>query len=177
MWDPPSRLFFLLNSYEVFLFVGFDSCIACLELHNIVLLLQQYLFSTATVNIAPRNLQEMDLKGESRIRLIKIKIIARWRKPTLQQWHVTITSLLVSIIVQLPKSMDHWSLSTTSNSQSSSPSLLLLFNPDRYAEIVNVILGDGSVRKGQVLEIAGKKAVVQVIISQCSWLSNIPSSS
>jgi vacuolar-type H+-ATPase subunit B/Vma2 len=32
----------------------------------------------------------------------------------------------------------------------------------RYAEIVNVRLGDGSVRKGQVLEIAGKRAVVQV---------------
>ena len=34
--------------------------------------------------------------------------------------------------------------------------------PYRYAEIVNVRLGDGSVRKGQVLEIAGKRAVVQV---------------
>ena len=32
----------------------------------------------------------------------------------------------------------------------------------KYAEIVNVCLGDGSVRKGQVLEIAGKRAVVQV---------------
>jgi hypothetical protein len=32
----------------------------------------------------------------------------------------------------------------------------------RYAEIVNVRLGDGSMRKGQVLEIAGKRAVVQV---------------
>jgi vacuolar-type H+-ATPase subunit B/Vma2 len=32
----------------------------------------------------------------------------------------------------------------------------------KYAEIVNVRLGDGSVRKGQVLEICGKKAVVQV---------------
>ena len=28
----------------------------------------------------------------------------------------------------------------------------------KYAEIVNVCLGDGSVRKGQVLEIAGKRA-------------------
>jgi vacuolar-type H+-ATPase subunit B/Vma2 len=37
---------------------------------------------------------------------------------------------------------------------------LLLY---RYAEIVNVKLGDGSTRKGQVLEIAGKRAVVQVI--------------
>jgi len=33
---------------------------------------------------------------------------------------------------------------------------------NRYAEIVNVKLGDGSMRKGQVLEIAGKRAVVQV---------------
>jgi vacuolar-type H+-ATPase subunit B/Vma2 len=32
----------------------------------------------------------------------------------------------------------------------------------RYAEIVNVKLGDGTERKGQVLEIAGKRAVVQV---------------
>lgn len=32
----------------------------------------------------------------------------------------------------------------------------------KYAEIVNVKLGDGSVRKGQVLEIAGKRAVVQI---------------
>ena len=33
----------------------------------------------------------------------------------------------------------------------------------KYAEIVNVCLSDGSIRKGQVLEIAGKRAVVQVI--------------
>ena len=32
----------------------------------------------------------------------------------------------------------------------------------KYAEIVNVKLGDGSVRKGQVLEINGKRAIVQV---------------
>jgi len=32
----------------------------------------------------------------------------------------------------------------------------------RYAEIVNLTLGDGTVRKGQILEVAGKKAVVQV---------------
>lgn len=30
----------------------------------------------------------------------------------------------------------------------------------KYAEIVNVVLGDGSIRKGQVLEINGKRAVV-----------------
>jgi len=32
----------------------------------------------------------------------------------------------------------------------------------KYAEIVNVRLGDGTMRKGQVLEIAGKRAVVQI---------------
>jgi V-type H+-transporting ATPase subunit B len=32
----------------------------------------------------------------------------------------------------------------------------------RYAEIVNLTLADGSKRRGQVLEVAGKKAVVQV---------------
>ena len=32
----------------------------------------------------------------------------------------------------------------------------------KFAEIVNVCLSDGTVRKGQVLEIAGKRAVVQV---------------
>ncbi|EDR22227.1 vacuolar ATP synthase subunit B, putative [Entamoeba dispar SAW760] len=32
----------------------------------------------------------------------------------------------------------------------------------KYSEIVNIKLGDGSVRKGQVLEVTGNKAVVQV---------------
>jgi len=32
----------------------------------------------------------------------------------------------------------------------------------KYAEIVNVRLSDGSVRRGQVLEIKGKQAVVQI---------------
>lgn len=32
----------------------------------------------------------------------------------------------------------------------------------KFAEIVNVCLSDGTVRKGQVLEISGKRAVVQV---------------
>lgn len=32
----------------------------------------------------------------------------------------------------------------------------------RYAEIVNLTLADGSKRRGQVLEVSGKKAVVQV---------------
>jgi V-type H+-transporting ATPase subunit B len=40
--------------------------------------------------------------------------------------------------------------------------------PLRYAEIVNVKLGNGQVRKGQVLEIAGKKAVVQVSRKQAN---------
>jgi len=30
----------------------------------------------------------------------------------------------------------------------------------KYAEIVNVVLADGTKRKGQVLEIVGKRAVV-----------------
>jgi hypothetical protein len=34
-------------------------------------------------------------------------------------------------------------------------------NP-RFAEIVNVTLGNGEVRSGQVLEVAGNKAVVQI---------------
>lgn len=34
----------------------------------------------------------------------------------------------------------------------------------KFAEIVNVCLSDGTVRKGQVLEISGKRAVVQVCI-------------
>lgn len=32
----------------------------------------------------------------------------------------------------------------------------------KYAEIVNITLGNGEVRQGQVLEISGSKAVVQV---------------
>lgn len=42
-------------------------------------------------------------------------------------------------------------------------SIHVFLSLDRYAEIVNVVLGDGTVRKGQVLEINGKRAVVQVI--------------
>lgn len=34
----------------------------------------------------------------------------------------------------------------------------------KYAEIVNVRLGDGTTRKGQVLEISGKRAIVQVSV-------------
>jgi vacuolar-type H+-ATPase subunit B/Vma2 len=44
----------------------------------------------------------------------------------------------------------------------------------KYAEIVNVCLGDGSVRKGQVLEISGKRAVVQVCLFECRSLKEPP---
>ena len=37
----------------------------------------------------------------------------------------------------------------------------------KFAEIVNLTLGDGSVRSGQVLEVAGNRAVVQVF--EVSW--------
>jgi hypothetical protein len=37
----------------------------------------------------------------------------------------------------------------------------------KFAEIVNVCLSDGTVRKGQVLEISGKRAVVQVTFVTC----------
>ena len=38
----------------------------------------------------------------------------------------------------------------------------LCLQKPRYAEIVNLKLGDGSYRRGQVLEVDGTKAVVQV---------------
>ena len=45
----------------------------------------------------------------------------------------------------------------------SGPLVVLQFvNRPRYGEIVNLTLGDGERRQGQVLEIAGNKAVVQV---------------
>ena len=34
----------------------------------------------------------------------------------------------------------------------------------KYQEIVNIRLGDGSMRRGQVLEVDGEKAVVQVTL-------------
>lgn len=40
--------------------------------------------------------------------------------------------------------------------------VLYTLQAPRYGEIVNLTLGDGEKRAGQVLEIAGKKAVVQV---------------
>ena len=46
----------------------------------------------------------------------------------------------------------------------------------KFAEIVNLELPDGSHRAGQVLEVTGSKAVVQVIYYQihraCRWFSN-----
>ena len=42
----------------------------------------------------------------------------------------------------------------------------------KYAEIVNVKSGDGSVRKGQVLEINGKRAIVQVRIFKLDFRRN-----
>lgn len=33
----------------------------------------------------------------------------------------------------------------------------------KFAEIVNVRLGDGTMRRGQILEVDGEKAVVQVL--------------
>ena len=42
----------------------------------------------------------------------------------------------------------------------------------KYAEIVNVRLGDGTVRKGQVLEIKGKQAVVQVSFLSCKLMTS-----
>ena len=38
------------------------------------------------------------------------------------------------------------------------------FQGPKYQEIVNIRLGDGTTRRGQVLEVDGEKAVVQVFI-------------
>ena len=52
----------------------------------------------------------------------------------------------------------------------------------KYAEIVNLTLADGTIRSGQVLEVSGSKAVVQVslfthgIIVCAHCMSNQPSS-
>lgn len=40
----------------------------------------------------------------------------------------------------------------------------LIFQGPKFQEIVNIRLGDGTTRRGQVLEVDGEKAVVQVII-------------
>jgi V-type H+-transporting ATPase subunit B len=42
--------------------------------------------------------------------------------------------------------------------------LKLSFQGPKYQEIVNIRLGDGTTRRGQVLEVDGEKAVVQVVI-------------
>lgn len=38
-----------------------------------------------------------------------------------------------------------------------------MFQGPTYQEIVNIRLGDGTTRRGQVLEVDGERAVVQVI--------------
>ena len=95
-----------------------------------------------------------------------------WQTPTLKLLQLTTTLPPESTTEPSSTSKVPSSSSTTS----SSPSKLFPireYNADnshhRYAEIVNVKLGDGSMRKGQVLEIAGKRAVVQVTIIVCGW--------
>lgn len=46
------------------------------------------------------------------------------------------------------------------------PYNVLVFQGPKYQEIVNIRLGDGTTRRGQVLEVDGEKAVVQV----CTYL-------
>lgn len=41
----------------------------------------------------------------------------------------------------------------------------------KYQEIVNIRLGDGTTRRGQVLEVDGEKAVVQVYYSLGSHMA------
>lgn len=41
----------------------------------------------------------------------------------------------------------------------------------KYQEIVNIRLGDGTTRRGQVLEVDGEKAVVQVYYSLASLMA------
>lgn len=43
---------------------------------------------------------------------------------------------------------------------------MALFQGPKYQEIVNIRLGDGTTRRGQVLEVDGEKAVVQVSFSK-----------
>jgi len=40
----------------------------------------------------------------------------------------------------------------------------LLVQGPKYQEIVNIRLGDGTMRRGQILEVDGEKAVVQVVL-------------
>lgn len=46
--------------------------------------------------------------------------------------------------------------------------LIMNVQSPKFDEIVTLTLGDGSQRKGQVLEVAGKRAVVQVSYSKWS---------
>ena len=43
-----------------------------------------------------------------------------------------------------------------------------MFQGPKYQEIVNIRLGDGTTRRGQVLEVDGEKAVVQVFVQECN---------
>ena len=52
---------------------------------------------------------------------------------------------------------------TFKNSETNTPFFFYENSFPKFSEIVNLTLPDGSVRAGQVLEVQGKKAVVQVI--------------
>ena len=60
--------------------------------------------------------------------------------------------------------LDLWSSSTTSRSVSNCVHVhtILTLQFPSYNEIVQLTLPDGTIRGGQVLEVSGKKAVVQV---------------
>lgn len=45
----------------------------------------------------------------------------------------------------------------------------------KYSEIVQLRLADGSIRSGQVLEVSGQKAVVQVLMKKIYNFSHISS--
>ena len=46
-----------------------------------------------------------------------------------------------------------------------------MFQGPKYQEIVNIRVGDGTTRRGQVLEVDGEKAVVQVIVQAATMNS------
>lgn len=54
-----------------------------------------------------------------------------------------------------------WSVCTCN---SNIESFCYIWQGPKYQEIVNIRLGDGTTRRGQVLEVDGEKAVVQVIV-------------
>ena len=57
-----------------------------------------------------------------------------------------------------------WPTAIRNLSQTLGPDAIWILNlqKPRYAEIVNLKLGDGTSRRGQVLEVDGQRAVVQV---------------